>query len=292
VVANLRRAVDAARGRGDPLGHVLLEGPAGLGKTTLARTIADEMQTSCRRVSGPVVKDVGALLGLLTSLGERDVLFIDEIHRLPDRVAEFLYEAMTDGVLSLPVSCGIQCTTLHVRLRPFTVVGATTDPDLLTPSFRGRFALRESLAFYGLDDLAEILRRGAAREGTELADEAAQMLAGVSRDTPREGLALLKAVCDEAFLAGRKVVDAQLTARVLDSMGVDEMGLRPFDRQYLEELAAEGRAGRSTLAGRLGVTGAALQHVHEPFLIRRGLVRITPFGRELAGASRGACGRM
>jgi Holliday junction DNA helicase RuvB len=282
-VANIRRAVNRARHEGAPLRHILLHGPAGLGKTTLARIVAREMGTTCRQVSGPVVKEVGALLGLLTSLGEGDVLFIDEIHGLPRPVAEFLYEAMEDGVVSLPVSCGIHRRTLQVRLRPFTVVGATTDPDLLEPSFRGRFALREQLEFYEAGDVAEILRRAAARAGRTLEPAAARGLASVSRDTPREGLALLESVLDEAVPAGRQRIDANLIADVLASLEIDDRGLRPLDRRYLGVLEDEGRpVGRTTLARRLGVTGEALLELHEPYLIRRGFVRVTPLGRELA----------
>ncbi|MHC4382630.1 MAG: Holliday junction branch migration DNA helicase RuvB [Planctomycetota bacterium] len=283
VVRNLRRAVTAAKRLGEPVRHTLLYGPAGLGKTTLARAVANEMGTTCRRVSGPVVKELGGMLGLLTSLRDGDILFLDEVHRLPARIAEFLYEAMEDGEVSLPVSCGIQRKTLHVRLNRFTVIGATTDEDLLPPSFRERFGIRQHLEFYGPEELTELLLRAATGAGLDLETEAARMLALVSRDTPREALELLWSVRDEQVLLGGSKVQRQTVARVLEELGIDELGLRPFDRRYLNALReARGALGLSTLAARLGSSRQALEQVHEPYLIRRGLVSITRDGRVLS----------
>ncbi len=181
------------------------------------------------------------------------------------------------------MSCGIQRKTLHVRLNRFTIIGATTDADLLPPSFRGRFGIREHLEYYGPEELTEVLRRGAAGAGLELEAEAARLLAGVSRETPREALALLWSMREDAAVAGRTNVDRETAARVLEELGIDELGLRPFDRQYLNALREDGPVlGLSTLAGRLGVSKQALQLVHEPYLIRRGLVRVTRDGRVLS----------
>jgi Holliday junction DNA helicase RuvB len=286
VVANLRRAVAAARRLGEPVRHILLYGPAGLGKTTLARVVANEMGTACRRVSAPVVPGVGEMLGLLTSLRDGDILFLDEVHRLPVRIAEFLYEAMEDGELSLPVSCGIRRKVLHVRLNKFTVIGATTDEDLLLASFRGRFGIREHLEFYRPEELTELLLRAAAGAGLELEADAAGLLAGVSRDTPREALGLLWSMREEVAVAGQSRVTRETVVRVLEALGIDGEGLRPFDRAYLDALGeARGALGLATLAGRLGVSRQALQQVHEPYLIRRGLVRVTRDGRVPSGIS-------
>jgi Holliday junction DNA helicase RuvB len=289
VVRILRRAVTVAQRLGEPVRHTLLYGPSGLGKTTLARAVANEMGTSCRRVSAPVMKEIGRLVGLLTSLRDGDILFLDEVHRLPPRVAEFLYEAMEDGELSLPVTCGVQCKILHLRLNRFTIIGATTDEDLLPDSFRARFGIREHLEFYGPQELTELLLRTAAGAGMELETDAARQLALVSRDTPREALELLRFVRDEWVLLGGSKVDRQTVARVLEEMGIDNQGLRPFDREYLDALDRDGcPVGLSTLAGRLGVSRQALQQVHEPYLIRRGLVRVTRDGRVPSG---GDCAR-
>jgi Holliday junction DNA helicase RuvB len=285
VVRNLRRAVAAAKRLGGPVRHTLLYGPPGLGKTTLARAVANEMGTACRRVSAPVVKEVGGMLRLLTSLRDGDILFLDEVHRLPVRIAEFLYEAMEDGELSLPVRCGMQSKTLTLRLNRFTIIGATTDADLLPASFRERFGIRQHLEFYGPQELTELLLRAAAGAGLDLEPEAARMLALVSRDTPREALELLSCVRDEQVLLGRSKVEPQTVARVLEEMGIDDLGLQPFDRRYLDALReARGALGLSTLAAMLGSSRGALEQVHEPYLIRRGLVRITRDGRVLNGA--------
>jgi Holliday junction DNA helicase RuvB len=283
VVANLRRTVDVAHRTGEPVPHILFCGPPGLGKTSLGGAVAREVGGRFHYVSAPAMKDPVTLLRQLTSLGDGDVLFLDEIHRLPARAAEVLYEAMEDGQLSLPVSCGNDQRVLHVRLGRFTLIGATTEEELLPAPLLGRFEIREHLEFYKGEDLAALLRRTAGRAGLEMDQEVARRLAGVSRDTPREALAIFRTVRGEAVLAGRSRIDDETVTRALDRLGIDGDGLRPLERDYLGLLnAAEGPVGLGTLAARLGRSRRTLRRVHEPYLFRRGLVAMTRHGRVAA----------
>ncbi len=284
VVGTLRVAVTAARLLGEPLPHILLVGPPGLGKTSLSRAVASEMGAEFHGMSAPVVKEPGILLRLLTSLAGSDVLFLDELHRLPARVAEVLYEAMEDGCLSLPVSSGMMQRTLHVRLGPFTLIGATSEEELLPPPLRSRFEIREHLEFYRPDALAELLGRRATRDGLEIDSDAARLLAGVSRDTPREALALLRSVREEVAIGQSATIDTATVQVVLERLGIDQEGLRPHERNYLEILREARQAlGLSTLAARLGESRRTVQRVYEPYLIRRGLVVLTRHGRVITG---------
>ncbi|MHC4709877.1 MAG: Holliday junction branch migration DNA helicase RuvB [Planctomycetota bacterium] len=283
VVANLRQAVAVANRLGEPLPHILFCGPPGLGKTSLGGAVAREVGGGFHYVSAPAMKDPAALVRQLTSLRDGDVLFLDEIHRLPARVAEILYEAMEDGQVSLPVSCGIDQRVLHVRLGRFTLIGATTEEELLPAPLMGRFEIREHLEYYRGEDLAELLLRAAGRACLKMDKEVARRVANVSRDTPREALAIFRTVRGEAVLAGQSRIDEATVTRALERLGIDENGLRPLEREYLDILdAAEGPVGLGTLAARLGTSRRTLRRAHEPYLFRRGLVAMTRQGRVAA----------
>ncbi|MFQ5505837.1 MAG: Holliday junction branch migration DNA helicase RuvB, partial [Planctomycetota bacterium] len=283
VVRNLARSARAARKLDRPMANTLLGGPPGLGKTSLARAVAAEMGSRFHAVAAPLLGEASTLVRMLTSLGGQDILFLDEIHRLPVRAAEVLYEAMEDGCLSLPLRCGAESRVLHVHLPGFTLIGATTDEELLPAPLRGRFQIRERLEFYRQEELSQLVLRAAGQTGLAMAGEAARLLAAVSRDIPREALLLFRTVHEEAVLLAQDSIDAALVQGVLDRLEIDEHGLRPFERAYLELLRQEGRPlGLTTLAARLGVSRSAIQQVHEPFLLRRGLVRLTQHGRYAA----------
>lgn len=269
VVGNLKRAVRAALERGEPAPHILLCGPPGLGKTSLARAVAGEMSARLHAIVGPLVKEPEDLLDRLALVRDGDVVFIDEIHRLPVRVAETLYGPMDAG-------------------RRFTLVGATTDEDLIPAALRGRFAVRADLEFYGITKLVEILNRQAERWGVRIDDGAAILLAGASRDTPREALTLLSAARDEAQLGDRATIDVETASAVLASLGIDDRGLCRIQRELLAALADAGGGPLSlnTLAGRVGKSSYTISTVHEPFLIRRGLIARTPRGRMLINRRR------
>ncbi len=265
-VSNLKRAAARARRCGEPLPHILLCGPPGLGKTSLARAAAAEAGASLRQVSAPMVRGTSDLLGRLEMLRDREVLFIDEIHRLAPGIAEALYEAM--------------------ERPPFALIGATTDEDLLPAALISRFAIRQDLSFYSIDELTEILRRAAGRFELAIDEHAVRSIARASRETPREALRLLAAVRDEAELRGIAAADCGLVMEVLDSLEIDECGLGRLERAYLDALRSARRPlGLGTLADRLGKTPGALLRVHEPFLVRRGLVARTIQGRVLTTGS-------
>ena len=281
--ARLGTAIEAAGKRGDMPPHLVLCGEPGVGKSFMAEALAGELGAPLLALPAPRVKTSEELLQALIALRPGAVLFMDELHALPRSAAEgVLYEALDRGTVTIPLPEGGASRARTVKIAPFTFVGATTHEDQLPRPLLSRLS-REQLYLYSEPALAELLRRTAAKHGLQLEPEAAARLAHASRDTPRQGLALLRGVRDAATLAERETIDAALVERALTARGIDADGFDPIDRAYLEELArARGPRSLSTLAARLGVSEARLAAVHEPFLIRRGRVLITSQGRVLA----------
>ncbi len=282
--ANLSVFIRAARERGEALDHVLFAGPPGLGKTTLAQIVARELGVNFRATSGPVIAKAGDLAALLTNLEERDVLFIDEIHRLNPAVEEVLYPAMEDFQLDLIIGEGPAARSVRIELAKFTLIGATTRTGLLTTPLRDRFGIPVRLEFYTEDELLQIVHRGARVLSVAMSDDGAREIARRSRGTPRIAGRLLRRVRDFASVLGVEVVDAALADRALRAMEVDERGLDALDRRYLSCIAENfggGPVGVETIAAALSESRDALEEVIEPFLIQQGLVARTPRGRVL-----------
>jgi len=290
---NLSIFIQAARARGEALDHVLFSGPPGLGKTTLAQIVARELGVNFRSTSGPVLAKAGDLAAILTNLEPRDVLFIDEIHRLSPAVEEILYPAMEDFELDLVIGEGPSARSVKIQLAPFTLVGATTRSGLVTQPLRDRFGIPLRLDFYKPEELVLIVSRGARVLGFDLTEDGAREIAGRARGTPRIAGRLLRRVRDFAAHAKKQTVDAATADAALTRLDVDHRGLDAFDRRYLALIAEQfygGPVGIETICAALGESRDAIEDIVEPYLMQQGFVQRTPRGRVLASAAYGHLG--
>ncbi|MCA3561211.1 MAG: Holliday junction branch migration DNA helicase RuvB [Aestuariivirga sp.] len=281
---NLRIFIEAAKARGEALDHVLFAGPPGLGKTTLAQIMSRELGVNFKSTSGPIIAKAGDLAALLTNLEERDVLFIDEIHRLNPAVEEVLYPAMEDFQLDLIIGEGPAARSVKIDLAKFTLVGATTRTGLLTTPLRDRFGIPVRLDFYTEEELLEIVKRGARVMRMAIAEEGAREIARRARGTPRIAGRLLRRVRDFAAVARAEVIDAKLAGRALSALDVDAKGLDALDHRYLSCIAvnfAGGPVGIDTIAASLSEARDALEDIVEPYLLQLGFLNRTPRGRLL-----------
>ncbi len=295
VLENLKIFVEAAKQRGEALDHTLFHGPPGLGKTTLAHILANELQVGIKVTSGPVIDKPGDLAGLLTNLEERDVLFIDEIHRLSPIVEEYLYSAMEDYKIDIMIETGPNARTVQINLNPFTLIGATTRSGLLTSPMRARFGISSRLQYYSTELLSTILQRSADILNVPLSLDAAIEIAGRSRGTPRIANALLRRVRDFAQIKGNGSIDMEIARYSLKALNVDAHGLDEMDNKILTTIIDKfkgGPVGISTLATAVSENAETIEEVYEPFLIQQGFIFRTPRGREVTEAAYKHLGRI
>ncbi len=284
VLENLKVFVKAANLRGEALDHTLFHGPPGLGKTTLSNILANELNVGIKITSGPVLDKPGDLAGLLTNLEERDILFIDEIHRLSPVVEEYLYSAMEDFKIDIMIESGPNARSVQINLNPFTLVGATTRSGLLTAPMRARFGIQSRLQYYNIELLSSIVERSASILRVPIDMEAAIEIAGRSRGTPRIANALLRRVRDFAQIKGNGKIDVEISRYALRALNVDKYGLDEMDNRILSTIIEKfkgGPVGLSTLATAVSENAETIEEVYEPFLIQEGFIYRTPRGREV-----------
>lgn len=283
LIENLRIFIKAANLRGDALDHILFHGTPGLGKTTLSRIVANELGVQIKETSGPVIEKPADLAGLLTSLEPRDVLFIDEIHRLSTVVEEYLYAAMEDFKIDIMIDSGPAARSIQITLNPFTLVGATTRSGLLTAPLLSRFGIKSRLEYYTTDVLQRIIIRAAGLLNVKVTSDAAMEIAGRSRGTPRIANGLLRRMRDFAQVLGNGVIDMNIVEHGLRALNVDESGLDDMDNKILSTLIDKfkgGPAGINNIATAVGEEAGTIEEVYEPFLIQEGYIMRTPRGRE------------
>lgn len=284
VIDNLKVFVEAAKQRDEALDHVLLHGPPGLGKTTLANIIANELNVGFKITSGPVLEKPGDLAGILTNLEEGDVLFIDEIHRLSNVVEEYLYSAMEDYTLDIMIDSGPSARTIQIKIPNFTLIGATTRAGLLTAPLRSRFGLLFRLDYYNTDDLIKVVSRSAKILDAEIDNLGATEIASRSRGTPRIANRLLRRSRDFAQIKGNGIINQFIANMTLEALEVDKLGLDDMDKRILLTIIEKyngGPVGLSTLSSAVGEESGTIEEVYEPFLIQQGFLQITPKGRKV-----------